>query len=90
GTYAEKTIWGMGGGEGLRVFPTELGKMGGLICGENFDNLARQALALEGAIPNYPIHDRVGYHGRPDVFRLLINREAYSVPLSQHPPVEEA
>lgn len=48
GTMAEKTIWGQGGGDGLRVFPTELGRLGGLICGENLDNLARHALAVQG------------------------------------------
>jgi len=172
GTMAEKTIWGQGGGDGLQVFPTELGRLGGLICGENLDNLARHALAIQGeevhaaiyvagaarrgpgwnrgvevaavyhaittqcyvicaqavaspeeikafgllgpggwsaivapdgqiiagplvgeegvvlaqldleqAIRYYPLRDRVGYHGRPDVFTFRVDRRPYS-PLS--------
>jgi len=166
GTYAEKMIWAQGEAEGLRVFPSKLGRIGGLICGENFDNLARHALAvlgeevhaaiylaassrrgqlfnrwiestavahalaaqcyvvcaqscaseaeiqrfalkgpggwsaiisprgelvagplldeegivvgkgdMEAAIKSYPVHDRVGYHARPDVFRFEIKRD---------------
>ncbi len=48
GTMAEKTIWGQGDGSTLRVYDTEVGRLGGLICGENLDNLARHALALDG------------------------------------------
>ena len=48
GTYVEKTIWGMGGGSDLPVFATELAKLGGLICQENFSNLSRHALAAQG------------------------------------------
>lgn len=169
GTYVEKTIWAMGGGADLPVFATELGKLGGLICRENFSNLSRHALAaqgeevhaavwlagsarrgalfnrwieaacvshavgsqtfvvacqacasdtemtlfelkepggwsaiisprgelvagpldggegilvgtidLEAAVASYPVWDEIGYHARPDVFRLLINREPYT------------
>ena len=48
GTYAEKTIWAMGGGEGLRVFNTDLGRIGGLICRENFSKLSCHVLASQG------------------------------------------
>lgn len=169
GTYVEKTIWGMGGGNDLPVFPTELGKLGGLICRENFSNLSRHELAAQGeevhaavwlagsarrgalfnrwieascvshavssqtfviacqacasdkemelfkldgpggwsaiispkgeiiagplekgegilvgeidletAVSSYPLWDEIGYHGRPDVFKLLVNREPYT------------
>ncbi len=168
GTYVEKIIWGMGGGESLQVFDTELGVIGGLICRENFSNLARHVLAsqgeqvhagiwlagsarrgplfsrcmeascishavssqtyvigvqacasereielfklkgpggwsaivspegeivsgplpegegivvgdidLETSIRSYPRRDEIGYHGRPDVFKVFLNRDPY-------------
>jgi nitrilase len=177
GTYVEKIIWGMGGGESLQVYDTEVGKLGGLICRENFSNLARHALAtqgeqvhagiwlagsarrgplfskcmeascishavssqtyvigvqacaaedeierfklkgpggwsaiispegefvagplpegegiavgeidLESSIRSYPRRDEIGYHGRPDVFKVLLNREPYVDTLSDFSP----
>ncbi len=47
-THAEKVVWGMGGGDGLRVFDTDLGKIGGLICGEHMMELPRYALLAQG------------------------------------------
>lgn len=176
GTYVEKTIWGMGGGNDLPVFSTELGKIGGLICRENFSNLSRHGLAaqgeevhaavwlagssrrgglfnrwievscvshavssqthvvacqacasdteiklfnlagpggwsaiisplgeivagplgegegilvgeidLEAAVSSYPLWDEIGYHGRPDVFKVLINREPYAEGVEELP-----
>lgn len=177
GTYVEKTIWGMGGGTDLPVFATELGKLGGLICRENFSNLSRHALAAQGeevhaaiwlagssrrgvlfnrwieasctshavgsqtfvvacqacaseremelfdlkepggwsaiisprgevvagpsgqgeailigsidmetALGSYPVWDEIGYHGRPDVFKVIINREPYTDPGGEFQP----
>lgn len=43
-TAAERVIWGEGDGKSLRVYPTPLGRMGGLICWENYMPLARMAL----------------------------------------------
>ena len=34
-TVAERTIWGRGDGSDLTVYNTDLGNIGGLICGEN-------------------------------------------------------
>lgn len=48
-TYAERFVWGQGDGSTLSVFPTRLGRVGGLICWEHTMNLARQALILDGA-----------------------------------------
>lgn len=48
GTYVEKTIWAMGGGEGLKVFDTKFGRLGGLICRENFSKLSCHVLATQG------------------------------------------
>ncbi|MEM6343263.1 MAG: carbon-nitrogen hydrolase family protein [Bacteroidota bacterium] len=43
-TAAERIIWGEGKGDDLKLAATELGKMGGLICWENYMPLARMAL----------------------------------------------
>jgi nitrilase len=39
-TGSERTVWGMGDGSTLNVVPTELGRVGGLICWENYMPLA--------------------------------------------------
>jgi predicted amidohydrolase len=40
-TGAERTVWGMGDGSTLRVVDTPFGRIGGLICWENYMPLAR-------------------------------------------------
>jgi nitrilase len=47
-TNHERLIWGPGDGSGLRAIPTELGRIGGLICWENYMPLARFALYESG------------------------------------------
>jgi nitrilase len=47
-TGAERLIWGEGDGSGLTVLDTELGKVGGLICWENYMPLARMAMYQQG------------------------------------------
>jgi len=47
-TNHERLVWGLGDGGGLEVVDTELGKVGGLICWENFMPLARFALYQAG------------------------------------------
>ncbi len=47
-TAAERLIWGEGDGSTLTVLDTEFGKMGGLICWENYMPLARMALYGKG------------------------------------------
>jgi nitrilase len=47
-TAAERLIWGEGDGSTLTVVNTELGKVGGLICWENYMPLARMALYGKG------------------------------------------
>jgi nitrilase len=47
-TNHERLLWGQGDGEGLRAFPTGLGRMGGLICWENYMPLARFSLYESG------------------------------------------
>jgi nitrilase len=47
-TNHERLIWGPGDGSGLRAFETPLGRLGGLICWENYMPLARFALYESG------------------------------------------
>ncbi|ORY15438.1 putative nitrilase [Clohesyomyces aquaticus] len=47
-TAAERLVWGRGAGDGLKVVDTELGKVGGLICWENYMPAARMALYQQG------------------------------------------
>ena len=47
-TYTERIYWGMGDGSDLKVYQTEIGRIGGLICWENFMPLARVALYEQG------------------------------------------
>jgi nitrilase len=47
-TNHERLVWGRGDGGGLRAIPTELGRIGGLICWENYMPLARFALYESG------------------------------------------
>jgi nitrilase len=47
-TNHERLIWGQGDGGGLRAVPTPLGRLGGLICWENYMPLARFSLYESG------------------------------------------
>jgi nitrilase len=47
-TNHERLVWGPGDGGGLRAFATPLGRIGGLICWENYMPLARFALYESG------------------------------------------
>jgi predicted amidohydrolase len=47
-TFAERTIWGQGDGSTLSVWPTGIGRIGGLVCWEHTMNLARHALIGQG------------------------------------------
>ena len=43
-TNHERLVWGFGDGNGLAAIPTDVGRVGGLICWENLMPLARAAL----------------------------------------------
>ena len=47
-TNHERLVWGQGDGSGLRTIETDLGRLGGLICWENYMALARFALYESG------------------------------------------
>ena len=47
-TNHERLVWGQGDGGGLRAMETDLGRVGGLICWENYMPLARFSLYESG------------------------------------------
>jgi nitrilase len=47
-TNHERLVWGQGDGRGLETVATELGRIGGLVCWENYMPLARFALYESG------------------------------------------
>ncbi|WP_028550298.1 carbon-nitrogen hydrolase family protein [Paenibacillus sp. UNC451MF] len=47
-TGSERLLWGQGDGSTLSVFNTPFGKIGGLICWENYMPLARTAMYAQG------------------------------------------
>ena len=47
-TGGERLMWAQGGGDTLVAFDTSIGKLGGLICWENFMPLARNAMYMKG------------------------------------------
>ena len=47
-TNHERLVWGQGDGGGLRALETPLGRLGGLVCWENYMPLARFALYESG------------------------------------------
>ena len=47
-TNPERMVWGFGDGSGLKVIDTPVGKVGTLVCWENYMPLARYALYSQG------------------------------------------
>lgn len=47
-TGSERLLWGEGDGSTMPVFDTEIGRIGGLICWENYMPLARMAMYNKG------------------------------------------
>jgi len=47
-TYHERMVWGRGDGSTLSVFDSSVGRLGGLVCWENWMPLARYALYAQG------------------------------------------
>lgn len=47
-TGGERTVWGQGDGSGLVAHDTPVGRVGGLICWENYMPLARTAMYAHG------------------------------------------
>lgn len=49
-TWAEKLTWTSGDGSSLKVYPTKVGPIGTLACGENTNTLARFTLLSQGEL----------------------------------------
>jgi hypothetical protein len=47
-TFTERLFWGQGDARDLVVFDTDIGRLGGLICGEHVMTLARACLIAQG------------------------------------------
>jgi nitrilase len=47
-TFTERMFWGQGDASDLQVFETDIGRIGGLICGEHLMTLVRAALIGQG------------------------------------------
>ena len=47
-THAERIIWGMGDISDIRVFDTEIGNIGGIVCYEHHMTLQKAAMAILG------------------------------------------
>ncbi len=79
-TFAEKMVWSHGDGSGLRVWETELGRIGTLACGNNTHSLYRYALIAQGEqihVANYPAFN---VPGKGDLARWnLIRTGAHSL-----------
>lgn len=78
-TVAERTIWGRGDGSDLSIYSTELGKIGGLICGENNMYLVKYALLAKGEqihvanFPGTPLREMTGFN---DAIDLILRSHA--------------
>ena len=72
-TVAERTIWGRGDGSDLTVYSTDLGNIGGLICGENNMFLVKYALLAKGEqvhvanFPGTPLKEMTGFNDAIDL-----------------------
>lgn len=47
-TFVERAFWGNGNADGMRVYATDFGRIGGLICGEHLMTLARAHMIAQG------------------------------------------
>ena len=57
-TNHERLVWGPGDGRGLRAIETPIGRLGGLICWENYMPLARFSLYESGDRDLHRLHRR--------------------------------
>jgi predicted amidohydrolase len=77
-TFIEKITWGVGDGHSLKVYDTDIGKLGMLNCGENTNCLARFALIAQGEqvhVANYP-GQPMGDESRYDIRHAIEIRSA--------------
>jgi len=101
-TGSERLIWGEGDGSTMPVFDTELGKIGGLICWENYMPLARTFMYSKGVelyiAPTADSRDawqatikHIALEGRCFVLgcNQFVTKEMYPADLQKHPELAE-
>jgi nitrilase len=79
-TVGERLVHTGGHGDTLRVYETEFGRVGGLICGENSNPLAIFALACQNAqihIASWPNHFSQNEHTMADVIEFATRSLSY-------------
>jgi nitrilase len=101
-TGAERLIWGEGDGSTLTALSTELGKIGGLICWENYMPLARMSMYSKGVeLYLAPTADsretwqatlrHIACEGRCFVLgcNQFVTKDMYPTNLKEHPELAE-
>ena len=101
-TGSERLIWGEGDGSTMPVFDTELGKIGGLICWENYMPLARTFMYSKGVelyvAPTADSRDtwhatiqHIACEGRCFVLACnqFVTKDMYPSDLQNHPELAE-
>jgi len=79
-TTSERLVWGPGDGSTLTVYPTKYGELGGLLCGENTNSLARFTLLAQGEkihTAHWPAFPTEGNKAGIDGVDLRIRYHAY-------------
>jgi nitrilase len=79
-TFAEKLTWGYGDGSSIRLYETELGRLGTLACGENTNTLARFALLAQGEqlhVANYPAFPFTSRYDMIEAIRIRAASHAF-------------
>ena len=72
-THVERTVFGDGHGNNLRVFDTELGRIGGLCCWEHLQPLSKYAMYAQdeqvhiGAWPSFSLYRDKAYSLSPEM-----------------------
>ena len=72
-THVERTVFGDGHGNNLRVFETDLGRMGGLCCWEHLQPLSKYAMYAQneqvhiGAWPTFSLYRDKAYSLGPEL-----------------------
>ena len=72
-TYNERMVWGMGDGSTLRTIETPHGRVGGLICYENYMPLARMVLYSQGELVHVAPNFNPGTEGWISSMRGIAN-----------------
>ena len=90
-THVERTVYGDGYGHNLKVYETELGRIGGLCCWEHLQPLSKYALYAQheqvhiGAWPSFSLYPGKAYSLGPE-----LNTAVSSVYAADAPGLDEA